>query len=218
MTIPVRFRTASPQIASYDFFDIVSQTGYVTFYGNLVKDSSGTKYILDRNQIQVHQDNDTNLDVIGATRVMKSTNTTMNFDMVFTKPFLMDGLSWLQCSMSVYSNYSSSETFTATITYKLYHIDVDSNATQIGSTITQDTSSPGNLVTQYSGFTGEIDIDNQLFKKGETLRVQIDLACGNSSNANSRAYLYHDATGTLSIGSTILDSAVKFFAPLRINP
>ena len=185
-TLPIPAETA---IASYNFTDIASGTGYVTFFGIEYEDDT---HGLSPNQV-------TSEEYRSASTGTGGTALREEFDFdteAFNLPRHVKG------DLLVTEAYACSEAGTPNTTVftkvRIFHVASDSTETEIGTQITTDTitsSSDANLKLG-KRTTIKFTVD-KLFKKGEKLRVNIEVH-GSGGSGNSRYYLYHsgDNKGT----------------------
>lgn len=180
MAINPRFRTTAPAVATYDFFDLASQTGYVTYYGCEAEDSSGSKFILTRNQAYSRpKSGDT-----GAFAITGNGGTdTHTFEVVFEKPFVINGIA----SVEYASGVSGTSGQSVQTTVGLYHYD-GTTETQLGSSIVHAVTSAANPELHAELQNAQITVSNQLFKNGDTLRLKVEVA----SSASGVSYLWFD--------------------------
>jgi len=207
--IPHNFlESGETAVATYNWSDIASGTGYSTFYGQDTEDGSlvlgvSTQYSLS-----------------GAT--IKQCENSMakrqenNFDVTFNLPRYVKGELLVGITYSLLSNTADTTVY---VKVRIYHVDVDGTETEIG---TQQTGGSINKAdgTVYRRTNFSFDVDKK-FKKDETLRLNIEL--WGEGGVNSTCTIYHDGAnrdfgGTLDIGSAVTaPSNLQVDIPFRID-
>lgn len=156
MGVPRTYRKSQERIiASFNYNDIASGAGFVSFYPTITKDNSGTQYLLT---------NDTSIysTVIETTRITDGT-TTLNFDTSpFNLPRTISGTAIANIGVEV-SNTNSGEGYSI----QIQRWD-GSSATNISSEITTINSADAGVGTVASN---QIPCTQTLIKKGEQLRI-----------------------------------------------
>lgn len=142
-----------PDLASYDWYDLVTGTGYKDFYGMDLKEGSDSSiYILSTQTLYPHDANKFFSNVAGE----------MNFDLDFEVPLTVEGVAIVNAPLGSKQNVGA-----ITYTIRLYRVDEDAAEHQIGSTVTSSIS----LNDETKVFVAKFDIPVTRFRKGEKLRV-----------------------------------------------
>lgn len=170
-------------LASYDYFDVASGTGVVNFYGG---NTSGG-YILAKGTFY-------SCPVI--TRAMITTanyvkEIDVNFDVEFNLPRTISGKTIVNVPIGVYSGAVGPTTLDAYSIVKVIHYD--------GSTPTTLATSANGTVLTYTGGVGgkygtnalEVDITEKHFKRGEILRLTVEVWARDSASTQN-VLLGHD--------------------------
>lgn len=186
MAIQRKYTKQSPIIPTFDYVDISDGTGYVDYYGIKVENSTGDVYKLVR-QTNIPTDG-----IYTFSEVDENTNTNFDFEVEYNSTRTLKGKAYFSIPYAYDNQYTGSETVSVTADVYLYHIDTASNATQLGSMITESITSTTGPEIRGDRFTGEIDIsDEQVIVPGEKIRLRVNIEVGNSSNANSKGRIYH---------------------------
>ena len=193
----------SPNIASFDFFDLASGTAYKKFYASATSaTNAGTKYFLTT---QV------NAGGTGALTI-ESGSSELNFDTsVFTTPLTVEGECMIHVPNSVINDTGSSQTQTAVITVVVYHVDKASTETSLGTDFyTHTATSLGVGATSYSDALFKITLQKKQIAVGEKLRLSVT---SNQTAGAGDHTLYFDAlnTTTGSLVSSQLTMDIPFF-------
>jgi len=215
-----KYVTANPAVASYDYFDLAQQIGYISFYGALKEGTAGTPiYRLFREQTNTGGAvSGTISPLIWYSIVTNGNNQDIDFDFTVTRPMIVEGDVFLDCCMRVQADAAAGADETGTLTVKLYHYD-GSTETQLGGTLTL-TQQTGPGTSAGATFGGVIAAQRTLFKSGDTLRLNILVASGGSGHASSQTWLFHEPQGssTSTVGQGYLaSSALKLNVPIYLG-
>ncbi len=193
--LPEKFRKSGEQaIATFDFFDVATGTGFKTFQCVDLIAASGTKKILTTTLI--FGDN-------GITQ-FNSNPTDLDFDLDFEVPITLKG----NCLINIQA--SSSSTFDTTLTVTLFHVDSDSNETQIGTPI-------GHLLSfadsaTYVSLIYPIPLKH--FKAGETFRMNLS-----TPDITGDLRWFHDPRNRLTLtgAGTLISAQLPVTLPIKLN-
>ena len=193
MALPQKYQNKESAIASYNYEDIASGTGYVIFYGASVQTETTTSYILTTQQIYSN-DIDT-----GA-----GTSFDLDFDVVFNRPQRLRGN--LICTF----NISSGGGADAYAIVRVRKWNATDGETEIANAQSETKTIAGNGQATYAV---EVPITAiQLFKKGDTLRITTDV------QGTAAVYFHHDPMNRPSdVGFTLDTSQLKFHTPFVID-
>ena len=171
MGIPVVYRTGGgDNLASYDFYDLFTGTGYKEMYGG---DASGALYISP-------------LVFYGRKGVTSSANNgtlDIDFDITFEVPTTLEGDCIINVPFVLRNGAGSAQTPVSTVTMELHHVDTAAAETSLGSVV--DTLNEGGLAATtsiWTSLTAVIDITKQIFKVGESLRLSVTTTAPGSNN------------------------------------
>ena len=191
MVLAKKYQSQESAIATYNYEDIASGTGFVVYYGAKTADDAGVDYILTNNQIYSH-----GIDTAGAT-------LDLDFDIVFNKPQRIRG------NLFANINLSSGGATNVTATVKVRKDD--GAEYEIASKTSAGVALAGN-----DDFTLAVIVpinSIQLFKKGETLRITITTTCSAGT-----LFLSHDpANRTGPNGITLDTSQLIFHVPFVVD-
>jgi hypothetical protein len=206
--IPTNFQAISNVLANYNFVDIASGTGYITFYAGKTVDlnilSNFTYYS----------------DILYTEGVaLASTNNYLSldvdFDTLVNRPLDVKGLAIVNIPV----NPSTSTTTTYAIVYFRKWDGV--SETNIANN-TSRTSGTGGTTSFYM-LSVDLDIPLTHFKKGETMRLTIMLYSNKSTVGDSAVRFAHDPKNRVSDGTLDWDltgavpSQLSFQCPVRLN-
>lgn len=156
-----KFTTASPQIASFDWLDLATGTGYKQFYLIDTITGAGTTSYTITPQINYGHDGFT----------PPADPLDIDFDINFEVPITLEG----DAILSVWFGTASSDTYT--IQYNFKHVDKFGTETQIGTEVSDSIL----IQNRVSVFTGKYNIPLTTFGAGESLRLIITTtAAGNN--------------------------------------
>ncbi len=166
MGIPVKYRRGGESVlGTYDFFSTLGGTGYISIYlcGGMHQTDVKEYFLTLDNSISSDEDNYT---LVG--------NQNVNFDLEVGKPFRVKEGTAIMGS----ANYNSAGE-SCQVTWTVYHVDADGNATSIGT-------AEGDAWTYASNSkacrkTVKISISEKSFKKGEKLRINVNQTAGSGS-------------------------------------
>ncbi|KKM05990.1 hypothetical protein LCGC14_1748530 [marine sediment metagenome] len=166
-----KFTTASQSIATFDFVDIASGTGFEKFFMTGSIDSVGDKFILT--SLSLAADNQAGTGAVDQTNFTADGVTRSFTTSAFNLPRTVSG----NCYFSFTYN-SSTPGGTNTLTAQIIVVDVDSNETDIssGGVTTRDTDEAATTMMLL-----EIPLTQTTIKEGEKLRLKITR---NSSDGN----------------------------------
>lgn len=158
-------------IASFDFVDVATQTGYITYYWShanttdnfFTTDNTYNSMLTDTKVVS-------NLDIGDASELA----TTEDIDLTFNVATNLRGL--MQFDLALGAESGSSATLQCFLKMQAYHYD-GSTETSISTQVTtenmhlQDGSTQGR-----QRYTGQMNISSQQhFKAGETLRIKVEV-------------------------------------------
>jgi len=171
------YTQSAEHLINFDFADILTDVGYVNFYGI---DDEADNYRLSRLQIESTD--------VKSTRTGTSGNVERNFDFEFNISKKLKGD--LYVTITIFADGYGSATAQNDTTIEIFHFD-GSTETTIGTqqSITQ-LNNPSSTAQDEYRTTLTFAVD-KLFKRGDKLRIEV-ISTITSSNANSTAGFYHD--------------------------
>ena len=182
------------QIATYDFFDLAQQVGYVSFYGAAIDTSAGLAFRFFREQNNTFGTNTTGAGTTASynayySQVSSGYTGEYNYDFTVTRPMIIEGDIFLSYQIVNETNAAAGSDGHALTTIKVYHYD-GSTETQLGSTVSHDDQN-GAGTTYAWAHSDVVTAARTLFKVGETFRVEITLQC-NGAHASSNSRFLHE--------------------------
>ena len=192
MGIPIIYRKSSEgAIASYSFIDIAEGTGIINFYGADTEDNSVKDHSLMTNQIYSN-DIYTTATVGFVTPPASVKALDIDFDVTFTVPKILKGIIRLQVPWAQGSASSANFNGTSFILARARKWDGTAE-TELRASIMSKNLTVGSLVIGGAIAMIEIIIPNRIhFKKGETLRITIEVWASVSGSQGTIVYLMHD--------------------------
>ena len=158
MTLPQKFPTPPPSaIASYDYVDIASGTGHVTFYGSGALTGAGSEIYLIQNQFYG------NVTILEGTHVLDL--SPFNFPKVLKGTAYIDF--WLY----------KSTTDTNAVTMKFQKVS-DTTTDISSATVTRNITTTG-----YNHLIMPISLTETHFKRGDILRLHIVIPAVGGANS-----------------------------------
>lgn len=196
------YRRSSEVSASYDWQDIASGSGYITFYGTADKNASGTSYGLIEETVYSNP---------YYTAVAQGNTSDVDYDITFNSPRTIEGNCYCNVTFGVKNN-SAPES--ATIEWELYKV-VGVTETLIGE-ITSETLTINNDTDVYACTTQllKISASKTTFGVGDKLRMTMKLVAG-ASDGSAGAIYYHDPAGRTDAGATT--TQLSYHIPFRID-
>lgn len=197
--LPINFPLPSESsIATYNYSDIASGVGYAEFFGFM---ENGGDYMLT--------DNSSFYSNASVTLIGAGATFNQNFDTnVFDSPRLLKG--FIIANIPIIRGAGNSAKTDITLT--AYHVDASSTATQLAQ-------ATGESVTTAAAYTLDNFMQcfifpaiNQQFKKGDTLRINVNIMVGNNT-----FYVGHDPVNRTSVLGASLPTKMSFLVPFRID-
>ena len=179
--IPVAFRKqGAPQLATYDFYDLATGTGYKNFYGcQLVKETSSVYVLVTNTEIKTNAQQ-------GATYT--SGFIDLDFDLTFQVPTVVKGVA----TATIPFGYVSAG-YTGTLGAQLYKV--------VNGVESQLDKSASYVSTWSAVGTGEGDIfaptftlPQTIFHPGEKLRLSVQIP------DMGVQWVYHDPSNRIALG------------------
>jgi len=216
MTIPIIYRKAGPSTSNYNFYDVMSGTGYVEFIGGM----AGATYILSNAEYYSEWLTTTG-DLTGHAASTKVID--VDFDVLINKATTLQGIGILNIPYLVTAD--GAVTVNAYVKAKIRKVPSGGAEAEIA------TSSSSRSITDDAGGTTyaiggcSVVIPSTTFKPGDTLRVTIE-GYGDTTAGNSFMRIAHDpkdrksgydytSTGAVSWGAT--DPTILMFqCPIRV--
>jgi len=183
-------------LASADFYDIVTNTTYKTFYlADLQTGNDATSYVLTTQ---------TPFSTNGYSVVVNNT-VEKNFDATFTIPLIIEG----DMTFTVPAKMAGANPMTGVWTLQVYRVR---NATEeaVGSKITWTrTDASADYV-----FSGSVTLPRTSFKKDDILRVELTIT---SDTAGESVYMFYDPQNRTTVsGIATTRSQASINLPVRI--
>tara|TARA_Y100000310_G_scaffold289909_1_gene316656 strand:+ start:2429 stop:3109 length:681 start_codon:yes stop_codon:yes gene_type:complete len=204
MTFPTGLfpRDREKALTSFEFIDIASGSAVTNFYGGMkLNDGLTPTYVLS---------NGTFWSDYVATGV-KSTSTTfgvrqeLNFDATFDKPLRIEGEIVMNIPYAQQRD-GAPETMLSFPECRLFHLDADSNETQIGNTVSGATLSGHSTQKQHNACMS-VTAPLTGFKAGEGLRLEIK-NYGKTTLGTGYYFIGHDPKQrTAATGEELVDTA-----------
>ena len=176
------FTTASPILASYDYFDFATGLGYKKYYMAGLADSVGNKFILT--------DDDGLLADLDNYRV-GANGTDVDFDITFNNT-----ISIAAANATISYTIKTEAAAAITMAWTIYHVRGGSE-TSLG-TITDSTTTAGGLA--YYRKSMKVALTAKDFQIGDILRVNVIVT---SNVALGTAFMWIDPAGALSAADTL---------------
>ena len=200
MPIQTTYRgVAQPDLATYDWYDLATGTGYKDFFGmDLIEGSTSLIRVLSTQTFY--------------SMAGKATTTIAaeyNFDLEFEVPLTIDGVVLLNAPVSTAGNAGN-----VTLVFKIYRVDSGSNEHQIGSTVT-------NILTAFVTETRVNSIKFELttpvrIKKGEKFRLSMAVT---STPGVAMVWYFDPKNRDLnSLGAAFVSSQLKLSLPIKLGP
>lgn len=219
--VKTEFRQSGlPSITSYTFTDIAEGTGIVAFYGCDTYEEGARDYILTTN---TPYSNNKFTGII-ASGTGAETLLDLDFDVTFNIPKVVKG--------NVYANVTwvSGHTTTANkegvsfIDFNVIHYD-GTTETQLANATSESITSTSTTTETKTAFVKANVATAKQFKKGDTLRLNIQLKQTSGGSGGHEVTLFHDPqnrTVTATSGSSAIDetpdtTSLIFYVPFQID-
>ncbi len=208
MTLPQYYPPVTEKaIATYNYVDIASGTGYVHFYGYADYDSVGADYFLIEEEVFSR--------LIERTHAFSATaGMGTSFDLSpFNLPQTIKGKAIVTFTQGVTAGRNG----TMITTVSVCHVDVGDSETVLASTICPTITDSGKVLENVS-----ITVPETHFKRGETLRLKIS-STYTVSGGSGVVYMYmgidpKDRDGTyITPSSDGKTTKIEFYCPFRIS-
>ena len=207
----LKFTTATPILANYDYTDADEGTGTIIFYPGTGTD----KNILRK---KAFYSNEVISSSTGPTAATKELD--LDFDIQFNTPKTIKGQALITVPVGI-SMANAINITSAYVIANIIHYDGTSE-TNIGTNTSDTLSLDGCGVSSEDKsqvFCIEIDLTDKLFASGDILRINLQLYCSVNGNANAGAIsIGHDPKnrtedlprGTGTINPTICEAHIPF--------
>jgi hypothetical protein len=205
--IPVIFRSgASPQIATYDWYDAGLGSGYKRFYcGATFLSGANAQYYLTTKQ------HEGDYSVSGANtvyqQVVRNNNTTINFDLTFNNPAVVKGEMLIRYCKG-WNN--GSQNFTI---FNIYHVR-NAVSTLIGTVTTNTDNNPASSVFRR---LAKVTVSQKAFAKGDILRISMKMVEYGNQDARWDFLVGGRVTATENGTSATVDNEMYIDVPFRID-
>ncbi len=197
MPLQNKFRgIPEPNLASFDWFDLATGTGYKDFFGVDVKEGSDTTVYALTTQEFFGWKGFTGFGAAGE----------LNFDLDLQVPLTIDGVVILNAPIGSAGNIGS-----PTCTFKIYRVDSSDVEFQLGSTVTATPQVA--LSNSQTVLAVRFDVPVTRVKKGEKFR----LSCINPDTGASFNWAHDPKNFDVEFhGGTFKSSQLKISLPIRI--
>lgn len=211
MGVPRTYRVAGETtLATYDFYDLATGTGYKNFYGvNARIDASNSSYALT-----------TQASIIGEGNGFTSVGNAAwsgSFFQTFEVPITLKGKAILTVPFGFWKTATTD--FSSTMTAKLYKT-INGTRTQVGSTVSKqyDVHVVGQSVT-LRAFTAVFDISKTLFRPNDIIEVYLETT---APGANNTVLIFHNPADIQidnypTYGQTTVTSRMTLVLPIKIQ-
>ena len=200
-------KTVQP-LANYNYIDIASGEGIVTFQGFASTDSAGTTYHLSANPIKSKGASTSHV------KNSSSETFTYTFDAsAFNLPRTLKGTAAVSFQFGVHG--ASVGDAVSRITITIQHWD-GTTATDIGTKISE-TITQSAAAWMANDAILLIDLTEKHFAAGETLRIKVEHYCSSSGVSNKDFYFSHDPLNAASSASATAQSQFKINFPFKLD-
>jgi hypothetical protein len=198
-----------PAIASYDFFDIADGSGYQQFYGT--EDGAGN-FAMVRTATVFSDNVETtgNQNTAGGVVVFNK-----NFEIVFNLPKTIKGKVLTSVPSTHQEDGAGNKSHTRTV--EVFHYD-GTTATSLGSGTSSTTATAGAMAERERVGLVSVDVSERHFKRGDTLRINVQLTATTSTASTHLWAIGHDPAGRIVTRTGELPtSQMVFNIPFRID-
>jgi len=220
MTITPRFGNVdSPAIASYDWVDIATGTGYIIYYGATTEDSDGTDEIMTDDSDIYSRSIDTNYAIQHGDKFTDGAAVDKDFDLTaFTNPYTVKGTAIIQ--NGIYVTGRASETASAYITYNFFKVS-GGVETNIGTKTTIQWDKSADAKTYYTTHI-RVPMTHTSFAQDDLLRVNVQVfASGTGTGTTGDVAFGHDPRNRdgsyITPASQDVISQLKVYIPTKLE-
>ncbi len=216
--MPVYRKSNEQVIASYNYTDIAEGTGIIELYG-------GTQKVTTTESYYISSDDDVSFNVSTTGRTTSDTGVfqkilDIDFDLApFNLPKNLKGRLRCIANLFIGKENDANEHGEAYIIMKLRKWD-GSTETEIGNAQSSTAANPTSLIKTPYLLNWYYDIASSThFKKGETLRITLEVWIDPVDHANCNVELYHDPKNTTvtTDGGTARTTQLIFKVPFVID-
>lgn len=212
MVVPIVFRRGGEgAVASYDFYDVASGSGYIEFYagrGMSVNLLSTFKFYSNCPDATAY------VYTSGSTNSGTFTKKVdLDFDVVLNKPLVIYGRALVNAPYSIKGDTSTVQGYTWA------HIKKVSGGTETEIISCSGAALSANTTETFFMPGLEMDVPLTVFKKGDTLRLTVEGWVRVAASTNATIHVAHDPMArTINWdAATDVSSALKFICPVRID-
>ena len=210
MGIPIKYRRGAEEaIATYDFVDIASGTGYIRFYGANISGSQVSNQILSNIAFYSHPTGTSGAEA-GAVYAKK---VDLDFDVTFNKQMVLKGDAIINLPWTL-SNSSTDTVQGFVHTYiKKWDGTTETNLGNISGAILN----VGSSATDGRLEAFKINIPQTIFKKNQTLRLTTEGWAKSGGAGTATIKIWHDPQNRTTSVSEVPSSILDVQIPTRIN-
>ena len=214
------YRKDPPYIISYNYIDIASRTGVIVFYGSDTDDNGTVTYQLATNAIY-------SANVL--TQIQGVSGVEMigdlDFDIIFNFPKRIKGKVIANIPVIMGNENTANKGGSGYAVLKVRHVTSGGSESEIASNTKSAVISVGSLDTVQAVLNVEVDVATiKQFKKGETLRLTVEVWAATQQANGLQAALMHDPknrvpttySGGIDAGEFIT-STLSFNVPFVLN-
>lgn len=186
-----------PDLASYDWYDLATGTGYKDFYGmDIITGTDTLSYVLSTRAFYSS---------VGFKSFSNLTGE-INFDLELEVPITIEGVTLLNIAVG------SQQTFSINLSFKLYSVDENDVETQLGSTVTDNAVA---LANNQKVVSVKFNVPITRIKAGEKIRLCVINPAAGAGNA---LYWYFDPKdrSDLSVVPDFITSNLILSLPIKI--
>lgn len=179
--IPTNFQSVSPVLASYDWLDITSGTGYRRYYA--VGSGDNTLFLSSRSMTS-------STDYWSYTANFNSTTPALtidlDFDITLNVPADIKGTAYFNGLMRAWNNAGATSRFTVNV----YHVNSGGTETLLGTAVGANTN-------DYYRECLKISLTQKHFAIGEKLRLNVILHGWNTGLSTGKVTVFYDPTSVV---------------------
>lgn len=221
MVLPAKYASTPSAIASYNFTDLASGEGFVSYYGLRTQSAdiltsnannySGTNTTTNNEMIETNS-------TVAEDSSTKTQRININFDLSFNVPQIIKGTAIVNIPFGYSTSAGSITTLQAGVSAKISHVDSSNNETFLVSgaaTIQHSTSSPLD-VEEFITIPLAISPARQ-FTKDEKLRLNINIGAAGTNSQSWVVVVGHDPKNRTGTNLTSEDTNLIAHIPFVID-
>ena len=179
MVMKQPFTTTQPILTNYDWTDLSGGTGYIRFLAAAATSSTAITYFLTKEVIDSYP--------ISRIDLPAGTGTDTDFDIEFKDTSIIKGTAIINITRQIASSGASA---VQGCTIKIYHVDIDTTETLLGTVIATSRTSTTSAIFRECL---TIELAEKVFTSGQKLRLNVVM----TKNISNGGFFFFDPASNL---------------------